>query len=81
MNKFNCSEQSFDFVISIRENNNFDEEEYPKYNTLESQKKLFFIGNELNDSFKNNFFEEKLFSLGEHFDENSIINNLNDLFE
>ena len=81
INKFNCSEQSFDFVINIRENKNFDEDEYPKYNTLESQKKLFFIGNELNDSFKNNFFEENLFSLGEPFDENSIINKLNDLFE
>jgi hypothetical protein len=79
MNRINCSEQSFDFIIS--ENKNFDEDEYPKYNTLDSQKKLFFIGNELNDSFKNNFFEEKLFSLGEHFDENSIINKLNDLFE
>jgi hypothetical protein len=80
-NKFNFTEQLFDFGKSIRENNIFGEDEYPKYNNLESQKKLFFNGNELNDSFKNNFFEESILSLGEHIDENPFINKLFDLFE
>ena len=80
-NKINFSEPLFDFGISIRENNNFRENEYPKYNTLESQKKLFFNGNELNDSLKNNFFEESILSLGEHIDDNSIIKQFLDLFE
>ena len=80
-NKINFSEPLFDFGVSIRENNNFRENEYPKYNTLESQKKLFFNGNELNDSLKNNFFEESVLSLGEHIDENSIIKQFFDLFE
>ena len=79
--KINFSEPLFDFGISIRENNNFRENEYPKYNTLESQKKLFFNGNELNDSLKNNFFEESILSLGEHIDDNSIIKQFLDLFE
>ena len=81
INKFKSSELLFDFDLSIRENNNFGEDEFPRYNTLESQKKLFFNGNELNDSFKNNFFEESILSLGEHIDENSIINKFYDLFE
>ena len=81
INKFNSSELLFDFDLSIRENNNFGEDNCPKYNTLESQKKLFFNGNESKDSFKNNFFEESILSLGEHIDENSIINKLYDLFE
>ena len=80
-NKFNFTEHLFDFGKSIRENNYFGEDEYPKFNTLESQKKLFFNGNELNDSFKNNFFEESILSLGEHIDENPFINMLFDLFE
>ena len=80
MNKINSSEPLFDFDLNIREKNNYNEDEYPKYNTLES-KKLFFNGSELNDSFKNNFFEESILSLGEHLDENSFINKLCDLFD
>ena len=80
MNKINSSEPLFDFDLSIREKNNFNEDEYPKYNTLES-KQLFFNGNELNDSFKNINFEESILSLGEHLDENSFINRLCDLFD
>ena len=79
MNKFNFSDSLFD--LSLRKNNNFGEDEYPKYNTFESHKKLFGDGNELNDSFKNNFFEESILSLGEQIDENSLINKLYDLFE
>ena len=60
--------------------NYFGEDEHPKYNIFESQKKLFFDGIELNDSFKNNFFEENNLSLGEKEDENSIINKEYDLF-
>jgi hypothetical protein len=81
INKFNSSELLFDFDLSIRENNNFGEDNCPKYNTLESQKKLFFNGNESKDSFKNCLFEESNLSLGEQIDENSIINKLYDLFE
>jgi len=81
MNKFNFSEPLFDFDSSIRKINYFGEDEYPKYNILESQKKLFFEGIELNDSFKNNFFEENNLSLGEQDNENSIINKDHDLFE
>jgi SHAQKYF class myb-like DNA-binding protein len=80
INKINSSEPLFDFDLSIRENNIFCEDKYPKYNTLDS-KKLFFNENELNDSFKNNFFEESILSLGEHLDENSLINKLCDLFD
>ena len=80
MNKINSSEPLFDFDLSIKENNIFCEDKYPKYNTLDS-KKLFFNENELNDSFKNNFFEESILSLGEHLDENSLINKLCDLFD
>ena len=81
MNKFNFSEPLFDFDSSIRKINYFGEDEYPKYNILESQKKLFFEGIELNDSFKNNFFEENNLSLGEQDNENSLINKDHDLFE
>jgi SHAQKYF class myb-like DNA-binding protein len=80
MNKFNFPEPLFDFDASIRKIN-FCEDDYPKYNILESQKKLFFDGIELNDSFRNNFFEENILSLGEKDDENSIINKEHDLFE
>jgi len=80
MNKINSSEPLFDFDLSKREKNNYNEDEYPKYNTLES-KKLFFNGSELNDSFKNNFFEESILSLGEHLDENLFINKLCNLFD
>ena len=78
MNKINSLEPLFNFDLSIGENNIFGEDEYPKYNTLESQKTLFFNGNDLKDSFKNNFFEESILSLEEHLDENSIINKLCD---
>ena len=81
MNKINFPEPLFDFDASIRKTNYFGEDEYPKYNILESQKKLFFDGIELNDSFKNNFFEENNLSLGQKEDENSIINKEHDLFE
>jgi len=81
MNKFNFPEPLFDFDANIRKTNYFGDEEYPKYNILESQKKLFFDGIELNDSFKNNFFEENILSLGEQEDVNSNINKEHDLFE
>jgi hypothetical protein len=81
MNKFNFPEPLFDFDACIRKANYFGEDEHPKYNIFESQKKLFFDGIELNDSFKNNFFEENNLSLGEKEDENSIINKEHDLFE
>lgn len=81
INKFNFPEPLFDFDANIRKTNYFGDEEYPKYNILESQKKLFFDGIELNDSFKNNFFEENILSLGEQEDENSNINKEHDLFE
>ena len=81
MNKFNFPEPLFDFDACIRKANYFGEDEYPKYNIFESQKKLFFEGIELNDSYKNNFFEENNLSLGEKEDENSIINKEHDLFE
>ena len=81
INKFNFSEPLFDFGSSIKKTNYFAEDEYPKYNILESQNKLFFDGIEFNDSLKNNLFEENNLSVGEKYDENSIINKTYDLFE
>ena len=80
-NKFNFTESLFDFGLNIKNNFVEDEHEHPKNNILDSQKKLFFDGIEFKDSFKNNFYEESLLSLGEKCDENSIINKIYDLFE
>ena len=80
-NSNNFPEPLLDFDASIRKTNYFGEDKYPTYNFLESQKKLFFDGIELNDSFKNNFFEENKLSFEEQDEDNSIINKEHNLFE